>query len=213
MEAVTLTSKRPNGYPLFGKYVVHMVLDGVSGRDIADTYGIPKQQEVMFLPGDRYKVNSVSVANDGHPIIFAKEIANNEVQIGEGDYEGRKLESTRNSGNDRQVSRREGDDGGRVLLRDGRGEQTDRRGGGREVHNANNLSGKASRELDIDSVRGDLFEEGDDGLGTVTIKTVGKDKKRYKDEKLFSKALESTGDGHVRGKARARSEEVDSEGK
>ena len=51
LKAFTSTSKRPNGYPKFGDYVVHMVIEGTSGADIADTYGIPRQQEVIFLPG------------------------------------------------------------------------------------------------------------------------------------------------------------------
>ena len=146
LKGITSTSKKPNGYPLFGKYVVHMVLDGVSGRDIADTYGVPKQQEVLFLPGARYIVNSVSVANDGHPIIFVKEIANNEVQVSEGDNGGRKLESTRNRENNREVPQREGNDPGRVLLRDGRGEQTTGRSGEREIHNADEISGAPKTE-------------------------------------------------------------------
>lgn len=136
LKAITSSSKRPNGYPLLGKYVVHIVIDGVSGRDIADTYGIPKQQEVLFLPGTQYKVNSVSVANDGHPIIYAKEIANDEVQIGNGDNGGRKSESTRNSGNDRIVSQGEGNDVGRVLLHDGGRTETAEKVRDSEIRNA-----------------------------------------------------------------------------
>ena len=119
LKAITSTSKRPNGYPLFGKYVVHMVFEGVSGRDIADTYGIPRQQEVLFLPGARYSVSRVSVANDGHPIIFVKEVVNNEVQIdGRGSTSGEPIRGVRG------VSEGEKSNGGRVL-RDGRGAETD----------------------------------------------------------------------------------------
>ncbi|QUO37956.1 strawberry notch family protein [Dysosmobacter sp. Marseille-Q4140] len=73
LKAFTSTSKRPNGYPKFGDYVVHMVIEGTSGADIADTYGIPRQQEVIFLPGTQLKINSIGTANDGHPIIYAQE--------------------------------------------------------------------------------------------------------------------------------------------
>ena len=119
LKAITSTSKRPNGYPLIGKHVVHMVFDGVSGRDIADTYGIPRQQEVLFLPGTQYSVSSVSVANDGHPIIFVKEIANNEVQVdGRGSTSGESIRSVRG------VSEGEKSNGGRIL-RDGRGTEVD----------------------------------------------------------------------------------------
>ena len=108
-DAFTSTSKKPNAYPLFGKYVVHMVFDGVSGRDIADTYGLPRQQEVLFLPGTKYKVESVSIANDGNPIIFVKEIANNEVQDNDGNLGGREPKLGRDDGLDVSVSRRERD--------------------------------------------------------------------------------------------------------
>ena len=51
LKSFTSTSKRPNGYPLFGDHVVHMAIAGKTGADIADTYGIPRQQEVILLPG------------------------------------------------------------------------------------------------------------------------------------------------------------------
>jgi len=184
LDAITSTSKRPNGYPLFGKYVVHLVLDGVSGRDIADTYGIPKQQEVLFLPGTQYTVSSVEVANDGHPIIFAKEIANNEIQIGERNNDGRKLEFTRNSGNDRQVSRREGDDGRRVLLRDERRTGTAGMGGRNEVYGTDNLKAGLHEKSKAPDRRSsfsvDIFGDGED-FATPTITTVGKEKPQYKE--------------------------------
>lgn len=74
----TSTSKRPNGYPLFGDTVVHMVVEGVSGRDIADTYGVPRQQEVTYLPGVKVEVVKITTANDGCPLIYLKEISENE---------------------------------------------------------------------------------------------------------------------------------------
>ena len=70
----TSTSKRPNGYPLFGNYVIHMVVDGVSGRDIADTYGIPRQQDVTYLPGAKVRVVKITTANDGCPLIYLEEV-------------------------------------------------------------------------------------------------------------------------------------------
>lgn len=76
LRAFTSTSKRPNGYPLFGEGVVHMVVDGRSGRDIADTYGFPRQQEVTYLPGTELEVTQVSTANDGNPLIYLQEVTN-----------------------------------------------------------------------------------------------------------------------------------------
>ena len=77
-KAFTSTSKIPNGYPLFGKNVVLVVVDGVSGRDIADTFGLPRQQEVVYLPSSKIETKKVMVANDGNPWIFAQEVASNE---------------------------------------------------------------------------------------------------------------------------------------
>ena len=123
-DAFTSTSKKPNAYPLFGKYVVHIVVDGVGGYDIADTYGLPRQQEVIFLPGMQYKVSNVSTANDGNPILFVKEIANNEVQDNDGNLGGRKPEPVRDAQRNVEVSREEGNVDGGVYVDRGRTENT-----------------------------------------------------------------------------------------
>lgn len=75
--AFSSASKDPNGYIVDGEQVVHLVIDGDSGRDIADTYGVPSQQEVVYMPGVRLYITETGTANDGHPIIFAKELSNN----------------------------------------------------------------------------------------------------------------------------------------
>ena len=123
--AFTSTSKKPNAYPLFGKYVVHMVIDGVGGFDIADTYGLPRQQEVIFLPGMQYEVSSVSTANDGNPILFVKEIANNEVQDNDGNLGGQKPELVRDAQRNVEVPRGEGNVDGGVYVDRGRTENTE----------------------------------------------------------------------------------------
>ena len=76
-DGLTSTSKLPNGYVKVGDGVVHMVIDGVSGYDIADTFGQKKQQEVLYLPGTKFEITDVTTANDGNPLIYAKEIASN----------------------------------------------------------------------------------------------------------------------------------------
>lgn len=73
-KAFTSTSKRPNGFPLFGDNVVHMVLEVNDGADIADTYGIPRQQEVILMPNTRFRVMAVKTANDGNPLIYMQEV-------------------------------------------------------------------------------------------------------------------------------------------
>lgn len=79
LKAFTSTSKLPNGYPVFRNGVVHLVIDGVSGRDIADTFGLPRQQEVVYLPGTVIEIKKVMIANDGNPLIFVQEVKRDEL--------------------------------------------------------------------------------------------------------------------------------------
>ena len=143
LESFTSTSKRPNGYPLYGKYVVHMVFDGIGGRDIADTYGVPRQQEVLFLPGTRYVVNSVTKANDGHILIFAKEIVNNEVQVDNGNLGSKDIESNRDAGRNREIPEGQEYDNVRVHG-DRRRAETDGNVSRSEIHNADENQAKVS---------------------------------------------------------------------
>ena len=78
LRAFTSASKDPNGYIALGDYAVHLVIDGVSGHDIADNFSLPGQREVIYLPGAVLRIDSVTTANDGHPLIYAKERADNE---------------------------------------------------------------------------------------------------------------------------------------
>lgn len=71
------TSKDPNGYTVSGDYVVHMVFDGVNGKDISDSFSLPEQQEVIFLPGTKVNVETVKTANDGYDLIYVKEAVTN----------------------------------------------------------------------------------------------------------------------------------------
>ena len=152
LKAFTSTSKKPNGYPLFGKYVVHMVFDGIRGRDIADTYGVPRQQEVLFLPGTQYVVNSVSKANDGNVIIFVKEIVNNEVQVDNGNLGIGESELDRDAGSNRAIPEGEKHDNVRVL---GDGRRSENAGAGRtEIHDADTRSIDRSQT----EVKDDVYE-------------------------------------------------------
>ena len=44
---------------------------------IADTFGVLRQQEVVFLPGTEIEILRVTTANDGNELIFAKEVTQN----------------------------------------------------------------------------------------------------------------------------------------
>ena len=79
LNAFTSASKEPNGYPTIGKKAVHLVIYGQSAREISETYN-GQQQEVIYLPGTKYRVVRVTTANDGNPLIYGKEITDNEVQ-------------------------------------------------------------------------------------------------------------------------------------
>ena len=79
LKAFTSTSKLPNGYTKFGNGVVHLVIDGVSGRDVADTFGLPRQQEVIYLPDTLIEIKKITIANDGNPLIFVQEVKRDEL--------------------------------------------------------------------------------------------------------------------------------------
>lgn len=97
---ITSASKLPNGYVVTGKGVVHMVIDGSSARDIADTFGQKHQQEVIYLPGTQIRVTKVGVANDGNPLIYAQEVtAHGEVETENGGDHGNVRPPQSNGGN------------------------------------------------------------------------------------------------------------------
>ena len=124
LKAFTSTSKRPNGYPKFGQYSVHMVIDGVTGADIADTYGIPRQQEVVLLPGTSIKITGVETANDGHPLIYAQEVRENELGRDHADGRpARSAESDRAEGTDRADTSGRNDRTGRSVLQTAQGQR------------------------------------------------------------------------------------------
>ncbi len=74
-------SKDPNGYVVGGDYMVHMVIDGVSGRDMSENYSAPKQQEVVLMPGIKLAITRISTANGGNVLIHVKEETENGVVV------------------------------------------------------------------------------------------------------------------------------------
>lgn len=77
LKAFSSASKDPNGYVVNNGYVVHMVIDGVSARDIADSFGVPSQQEVVYQPGTVLHIDRIAKANDGNILIYAQEVNQN----------------------------------------------------------------------------------------------------------------------------------------
>ena len=82
LTAFSSSSKDPNGYIVSDNYVVHLIIDGVSGSDISDTFSTPEQREVVYLPGTVLHIDSVGAANDGNPIIYAREVITNGKDLG-----------------------------------------------------------------------------------------------------------------------------------
>lgn len=74
LKAFTSTSKSPNGYKVSGEFIVHMEFRGESNADISETYGLPRQQEVVYMPGTKIRVSNVTTANDGNPFIIVEEV-------------------------------------------------------------------------------------------------------------------------------------------
>lgn len=74
LKAFTSTSKSPNGYKVSGEFIVHMEFRGESYADISETYGLPRQQEVVYMPGTEIRVSDVTTANDGNPFIIVEEV-------------------------------------------------------------------------------------------------------------------------------------------
>ena len=86
LDAFASASKDPNGYVVSGDYVVHMVIDGFSSRDISGSFAFPWQQEVVYLPATEIYISRITTANDGNPLIYAQEVTEN----------GKNLETNRN---------------------------------------------------------------------------------------------------------------------
>lgn len=74
LKVFTSTSKSPNGYKVSGEFIVHMEFRGESNADISETYGLPRQQEVVYMPETEIRVSDVTTANDGNPFIIVEEV-------------------------------------------------------------------------------------------------------------------------------------------
>ena len=108
LKAFSSASKSPNGYPIVGDKIIHLVIDGVSARDISETFNIG-QEEVIYLPETKYKIVKTAIANDGHPLIYGEEIVSNEIQKLSGGAESTELQRSNAT-----VSEGQGDDIRRV---------------------------------------------------------------------------------------------------
>lgn len=74
--AYTSTSTAVDGYPVEGDYVVHMVIEGETGRDMAG-YGNNSESEVLFPRDTYFFVDKIEYGADGTPTIYMTEVNSN----------------------------------------------------------------------------------------------------------------------------------------
>lgn len=152
LKAFTSTSKSPNGYKVSGEFIVHMEFRGESNADISETYGLPRQQEVVYMPGTEIRVSDVATANDGNPFIIVEEVgirdqrANIGAEKSAGGMESnreigryftggenesgdgvRRIERDRHAGNDALSERGKSDSGGTLTDSDVKNQQRELR--------------------------------------------------------------------------------------
>ena len=70
--AYTSASANIDGYPVDGKYVVHFVIESVTGRNMAG-YGNNFESEVLFRRGSYFFVDKIEFDSSGTPIIYITE--------------------------------------------------------------------------------------------------------------------------------------------
>ena len=143
-------SKNPNGYVVNDGHVVHLVIDGFSGKDISNSFGIPSQQEVVYLPGTKLHVDSIKIANDGNLLIFAQEVTSDGKDMGT-DFEG-SGESSSGADDPRRGRSDRGDRRGGLRERTDASSQIEH---GEEIHNRvneNQERSESSRRLSTEEL-------------------------------------------------------------
>jgi len=75
--AYTSSSIAPDGYPVEGQYVVHMVIDGRTGRDL-EGFGNNFEREVLFERERSFAIRDVSYDENGVPTIYMTEVTIND---------------------------------------------------------------------------------------------------------------------------------------
>ena len=71
--AYTSTSTSPNGYHLDGRYVVHMEIESVNGRNV-EGFGNNDESEILFPRESRFVIDRVAYDTDGTPTIYMTEV-------------------------------------------------------------------------------------------------------------------------------------------
>ena len=71
--AFTSAAKTWDGYPVEGKLIVTVVIEGATGRDL-EGYGNNFEQEVIFARDTDFLVVRIERGSDGNPVIYMKEV-------------------------------------------------------------------------------------------------------------------------------------------
>ena len=95
-EAYSSTSTAMDGYVLEGDYVVHLVIESVSGRNMAG-YGNNFESEVLLPRNSRFITNSIEYDKNGTPTIYLTEVAN--------EQQAAETQTANRRGTERNVSR------------------------------------------------------------------------------------------------------------
>lgn len=74
--AYTSASISKDGYPVDGDYVVHMVIEGKTGRDLSG-YGNNSESEVLFGRRKKFEVTEITYDENGVPTIYMTEVVTN----------------------------------------------------------------------------------------------------------------------------------------
>lgn len=74
--AYTSTSKAVDGHPIDGEHIVNLVIESVTGKELAG-YGNNSEQEVLFERDAVFIPTEITVGEDGHPLIYMKEDVDN----------------------------------------------------------------------------------------------------------------------------------------
>lgn len=75
-DAYTSTSTEVDGYPVEGKYVIHMIIEGQRGHNL-EGYGDNCESEVLFGRNATFLISKIDYDSGGKPIIYMTEVVEN----------------------------------------------------------------------------------------------------------------------------------------
>ena len=179
-EAYSSTSTAMDGYVLEGDYVVHLVIESVSGRNMAG-YGNNFESEVLLPRNSRFITNSIEYDKNGTPTIYLTEVAN--------EQQAAETQTANRRGTERNVSR---DHSGEQRSRTHTAEKSEVQ----PVQAQNTENGEVQSAVSgVDSDRGAHGEENLREVRTEVSTSIEESEKEYK--KKYSPWLKRAGRRYV----------------